>query len=110
MSDLVSREMAIHKIGNAMARPETPDGRGLNDECIAAYDEGLYDAICIINDLPSTALEFRHTSYRDCANALMAMRMEKVVTDSEYNQIMLRLDAAWERIWEREREQNGRLY
>ena len=107
MADLISREMAIHKIENASVRSETPDGSGLNDECIDAYDEGLYDAVCIIRDLPSTAMEFRQTSYRDCTNALMAMRMEMVVTDSEYNQIMLRLDAAWERIWEREKKQNG---
>lgn len=32
-------------------------------------------------------------SYEDCANALLMMWMENILTDSEYNRIMDRLNA-----------------
>lgn len=42
--------------------------------------------------LPSVQTEIK---YRDCANAMLRMWMDNVVTDGEYNRIMVKLNAYW---------------
>ena len=44
---------------------------------------------------PSAQSETNPIGYRDCANAMLKMWMDNVVTDGEYNRIMDRLNAHW---------------
>lgn len=41
---------------------------------------------------PSTQTEIKPISYTDCANAMLKMWMDNVVTDGEYNRIMDKLN------------------
>jgi len=54
-----------------------------------------------IENLPSAEPEIKPIEYRDCANAMLKMWMDNVVTDGEYNRIMDKLNAHW-------RMENGR--
>jgi hypothetical protein len=54
-----------------------------------------------IQNLPSAQPEIKPIEYRDCANAMLEMWMDNVVTDEEYNRIMDKLNAHW-------RMENGR--
>lgn len=47
----------------------------------------------LLNDLPSAQPEVKPISYADCANALMMMWIDKVLTDGEYKKIMDKLNA-----------------
>lgn len=55
----------------------------------------VIDAIEKIRGLPSEQLEIKPIEYCDCANAMLKMWIDKVVTDGEYNRIMDRLNAHW---------------
>lgn len=46
----------------------------------------------LLNDLPSAQPEVKPISYMDCANALMMMWIDKVLTDGEYKKIMDKLN------------------
>jgi hypothetical protein len=48
-----------------------------------------------IKGLPSAQPEIKPIEYRDCANAMLKMWMDNVVTDGEYNRIMDKLNAHW---------------
>jgi hypothetical protein len=54
-----------------------------------------------IQNLPSVQPEVKPIEYRDCADAMLKMWMDNVVTDGEYNRIMDKLNAHW-------RMENGR--
>ena len=54
-----------------------------------------------IQSLPPAQPEIKPIEYRDCANAMLRMWMDNVVTDGEYNRIMDKLNAHW-------RMENGR--
>lgn len=64
-----------------------------------------FDALCreyvsenVKDDhLPSAQPEIKPIGYRDCANAMLRMWMDKVITDGEYNRIMDKLNAHWKR-------------
>ena len=43
--------------------------------------------------LPSAQPEVKEISYTDCANAMLMMWIDKVLTDGEYNRIMDKLNA-----------------
>lgn len=45
--------------------------------------------------LPSAQPEIKPIDYQDCANAMLRMWMDGVVTDGEYNRIMDKLNAFW---------------
>ena len=47
----------------------------------------------IIKALPSARPEVKEISYTDCANAMLMMWIDKVLTDGEYNRIMDKLNA-----------------
>lgn len=48
-----------------------------------------------IKELSSAQPEIKPIEYRDCANAMLKMWMDNVVTDGEYNRIMDKLNAHW---------------
>lgn len=85
MSDLISRQAAIDAIMDMYCKSDE-DGyvwiiRG--------------DAWARIDALPSAQPETKPIGYRDCANAMLKMWMDNVVTDGEYNRIMDKLNAHW---------------
>lgn len=47
----------------------------------------------LLNNVPSAEPETKPISYLDCANAMLMMWMDEVVTDGEYNRIMDKLNA-----------------
>lgn len=61
-------------------------GMSLVDAISEAYRQGQQDA----------QPEIKPIEFQDCANAMLRMWMDKVVTDGEYNRIMDKLNAFWE--------------
>lgn len=55
----------------------------------------LVDAMEKVIKLPSAQPEAKPIEYRDCANAMLEMWMDDVVTDGEYERIMDKLNAYW---------------
>ena len=53
---------------------------------------GICDVRVILNDLPSAQPEIKPISYQDCANAMMMMWIDDVLTDGEYRRIMDKLN------------------
>ena len=94
--DLISRQAAIDAIEDTdwyhVAGGELVHGANSKE------DEPLYkakDIYSVIENLPSAQPEIKPIEYRDCANAMLEMWMDKVVTDGEYNRIMDKLNAHW---------------
>lgn len=54
------------------------------------------DAWARIDALPSAQPEQHEIGYSECANAMLKMWIDKVLTDGEYNRIMDKLNAYWE--------------
>gem|GEM_PF-3385243 len=83
MDDLISRQAAIDALDEIES--EVADGYGYQYEKWRKY-------FC---ELPSAQPEIKPIEYRDCANAMLRMWMDNVVTDGEYNRIMDKLNAHW---------------
>ena len=79
MSDLIDRQQAIDIIEGF------PHGDVWNVE---SMEEMVYR----IELLTSAQPEVKQISYTDCANAMLMMWMDKVLTDGEYNRIMDKLN------------------
>ena len=66
-------------------------------ETYSSYNEAWQDALdraeSAIGNLPSAEPEVKEISYTDCANAMLMMWIDKVLTDGEYNRIMDKLNA-----------------
>ena len=86
MNDLISRQAAIDAI-----RASTLKYTGFMEMEMYTDD----DAVEAINGVPSAQPEIKPIEYRDCANAMLRMWMDNVVTDGEYNRIMDKLNAYW---------------
>ena len=77
------------------------------------YNMGFVDGIeFCINDLstmPSAQPEPQEIGYTDCANAMLKMWIDNVLTDGEYSRIMDKLNAHWaeRRTDERSNQQTG---
>ena len=78
MNDLISRQAAIDAISKTWI--------GGTSLCWADT------ATDIIKKLPSAQPEPHPISYTDCANAMMKMQIENVLTDGEYNRVMDKLN------------------
>lgn len=83
MSDLISRQAAIDAL-QSNYEVRNPKQNAIMDECVM-----------LIFNVPSAQPEIKPIDYRDCANAMMRMWMDNVVTDGEYNRIMDKLNAYW---------------
>lgn len=70
------------------------------DALIAEYDRVHVGppggARKLIEDAPTIEPEIKPIEYRDCANAMLRMWMDNVITNGEYNRIMDKLNAFWE--------------
>ena len=95
MDEYIRREDAVNALAKTMPTPATPDGAGEFDHEIHIADEAFADAIRIIESLePADVVptESQEIGYGQCANAMLKMWMDNVVTDGEYNRIMDRLN------------------
>ena len=83
MSDTISRQAAIDALKNRWKKTRNYEGIGddIAEEC------ELY-----LKQLPSAQPEIKTIDYQDCANAMMKMWMDNVLTDGEYNRIMDKLN------------------
>ena len=81
MSDLIDRQAAIDA---TWFEPSYTDPLNV-----------LTEARDRLKALPSAQPEIKPINYQDCANAMLRMWMDKVVTDGEYNRIMDKLNAFW---------------
>lgn len=84
MNDLISRQAAIDAV--TMGALSTATLYGRTDEGATA----LKEIVSAIKALPSAQPEI---TYQTCSDALLKMWMDNVLTDSEYNRIMDKLNA-----------------
>ena len=75
-TDLISRRAAIEAVQNRHMM--------LSKEKVLLIND--------IENLPPVQPEVKQISYTDCANAMLMMWMDKVLTDGEYNRIMDKLN------------------
>ena len=79
--DTISRQAAIDCLCNGKC---TEEGRWCDDgDCMPVRR---------IKSLPSAQPEIKPISYQDCADAMMMMWMDNVLTDGEYRRIMDKLN------------------
>ena len=52
----------------------------------------IADAYAVIQGMPVVEPEAKPIVYQECANAMLKMWMDKVITDGEYNRIMDKLN------------------
>lgn len=83
MADLINRQAAIDAISKAL------------DRQTLLYGFVRKVALDAIKNLPSAQSEAKPIDYRDCANAMLKMWMDNVVTDGEYSRIMDKLNTYW---------------
>lgn len=83
MADYIDRQAAINAclIGKSDGLPTT------NAACNCCAER--------IKALPSVQPENKPIQYRECADAMLKMWMDNVLTDGEYNKTMDRLNAKW---------------
>ena len=81
MDDLISRQVAIDAIEKAMCE--------------------------VIRHLPSVQPETKPIGYQECANAMLKMWVDYVVTDGEYSRIMDKLNSYWRKNDERLNQPTG---
>ena len=85
MQDLISRQAAIDAI--------CKEGTRLERNGTVAMCEIKQWCIDLLERLPSTQPEVKEIGYAECANAMLKMWIDNVLTDGEYNRIMDRLNA-----------------
>jgi hypothetical protein len=64
-------------------------GRPFDEDEANEFSDIVYDA------LPSAQPEQHEIGYSECANAMLKMWIDNVLTDGEYNRIMDKLNAHW---------------
>lgn len=64
------------------------------DSPVKMVSEGLeWIPVYHIKELPSAEPELKPISYMECANAMLKMWIDNVLTDGEYNRIMDKLNS-----------------
>lgn len=104
MSDLIDRQAAIDAIHNYFRNGLNAEPTRIMDGYevyvdMKSVNKKLYDNKNLSNAikaLPSAEQEIKPITYCDCANAMLMMWMDNIVTDGEYNRIMDRLNARQE--------------
>lgn len=85
LNDTISRQAAIDVA-------DYTDYTGLAIEDVKKVTDEVVKGL---KRLPSAQSEIKPIEYRDCANAMLRMWMDGVVTDGEYGRIMDKLNAYW---------------
>lgn len=97
MDDLISRQAAIDAVCMEWCDVKHQDCKHPFDAEKDDYYwcDGCETALRTLPELPSAEPEIKPIEYRDCANAMLKMWMDNIVTDGEYNRIMDKLNAHW---------------
>ena len=85
-TDLISRQAAIDALRNYLVGKNVPCDGTLT--CRLIENE-------VINKLPTIQPEPHEIGYDDCANALLKMWMDNVLTDGDYYRIADKLNKKW---------------
>jgi hypothetical protein len=103
MDNLISTLSEIRSQYNCLDEAEEPYYRALS-EAIKMLSERK--ASNLLQDLPTSPLlvhkmpyaqpEQHEIGYSECANAMLKMWIDNVLTDGEYSRIMDKLNAHWE--------------
>lgn len=88
MNDAINRKDTIGAILSIRHIAELSDGDAVIRVSAVNY---------VLRNMPSAQSEVRPIGYQDCSNAMLMMWMDNVVTDGEYNRIMDKLNAHWEK-------------
>lgn len=83
--DLISRQDAIEAIRKNVSKSETEDS--------LCFNLGLGVAEKEVESLPSAEPQPKPISYIECANAMLKMWIDNVLTDGEYYRIMEKLNS-----------------
>ena len=87
LTDTISRQTAIE-----LAMQYCPD----DDGTCSKADEDIRNLLDELEDLPPAQTEQHEIGYSECANAMLKMWIDNVLTDGEYSRIMDKLNAHWE--------------
>ena len=99
MDELISRQVAIDALEidkaelNRIIRRMSANDAQL-DHYVAQHNQVVYD-IDAITQLPPIQPEPHEIGYKECANALLKMWMDNVLTDGEYYRIADKLNKKW---------------
>ena len=85
MDDLISRQAAIETAENVAY---ACDEHGSSEGWLAMLTNSL-------EVLPPAQPEQHEIGYSECANSMLKMWIDNVLTDGEYNRIMDKLNAHW---------------
>ena len=97
MDDLISRQQAIDTVEFGITYAKAINkSTGEVRELFKEGNKALNEAVERLKDLPSAQPEVKEIGYAECANAMLKMWIDKVLTDGEYNRIMDKLNAYWE--------------
>ena len=98
MNDLISRQAAIDALEKvAELFPwRVPGNRDTYDRYNEAWNDAIGRAEIEIEELPSAQPEVKEIGYAECANAMLKMWIDNVLTDGEYNRIMDKLNTHYD--------------
>ena len=91
MSDLITRQAAIDAFLTELTKRERK-----NLLHTWSTVEVKYFVVDMLEKLPSVQPEVKEIGYAECANAMLKMWIDNVLTDGEYNRIMDRLNAHYD--------------
>ena len=92
------------RCGHRREQDDDMISRGAAFEAVGKVTETYLNNLTLIDkasvlkglmSLPPAEPETKEIGYTDCANAMMKMWMDEVVTDGEYNRIIDKLNARW---------------
>ena len=94
MDDMIRRKDAIDSILGITNCNTVDELRAyvIEHDLGSWWSGGVLSSIDSVRRLPSAEPEIKPISYHDCANAMMKMWMDNVLTDGEYNRIMDKLN------------------
>ena len=79
--DLINRQQAIEEVKELFSM----------GDCYC----DKYAIVGMLNTIPSIQPEPHEIGYSECANAMLKMWIDNVLTDGEYNRIMDKLNVYW---------------
>lgn len=98
MSDLISRadvEQTVEDNILCYTHSDRPIDQDPDTECHMAIRTALRMLRKDLRKLPSAQPETKPIGYQECANAMLKMWIDNVVTDGEYSRIMDKLNSYW---------------
>ena len=94
--DLISRQKTLDHLRKRLIQTAN-NNVGFVCDAGSTFEDASELLKTWLDEVPSidAVPEIKPIEYRDCANAMLIMWMDGVVTDREYNRIMDKLNAYW---------------